>query len=61
MYGLVGEERPKLSTGGMQGDIERDLASARLDYHGALSEFIMEMVEAGGGMICDAIPDAPWT
>ena len=45
----------------MQGDIERDLASARLDYHGALTEFIMEMVEAGGGMICDAIPDATWT
>lgn len=41
----------------MQGDIERDLASARLDYHGALTEFIMDMVEAGGGMICDAIPD----
>jgi hypothetical protein len=45
----------------MQGDIERDLASARLDYHGALTEFIMDMVEAGGGMICDAIPDAART
>lgn len=41
----------------MQGDIERDLASATAGYHGALSGFIMDMVEEGLGAVCSAIPD----
>ena len=48
-------QQPKLP-----GDIERDLASAQIDYNGALSEFIMEMTEEVMGMVCGIIPDESW-
>jgi len=41
----------------MQGDIERDLASATAGYHSALSSFISDMVEEGLGVVCSVIPD----
>lgn len=41
----------------MQGDIERDLASAQLDYHSALTEFIMDLTEETLGAVCGVIPD----
>ncbi|CAE7490946.1 unnamed protein product [Symbiodinium pilosum] len=41
----------------MQGDIERDLAAAQLDYHGALTDFIMDLTEETMGAVCGVIPD----
>eukprot|EP00933_Yihiella_yeosuensis_P040876 TRINITY_DN3528_c0_g1_i11.p1 TRINITY_DN3528_c0_g1~~TRINITY_DN3528_c0_g1_i11.p1 ORF type:complete len:1502 (-),score=330.55 TRINITY_DN3528_c0_g1_i11:334-4839(-) len=41
----------------MQGDINRDLASATLDYHGAIGEFSHEIFSESLGLICKAIPD----
>ncbi|OLP80195.1 hypothetical protein AK812_SmicGene39424 [Symbiodinium microadriaticum] len=40
------------------GDIERDLASAQLDYHSALADFVMDLTEETLGAVCGAIPDA---
>ena len=48
------------ATAKLPGDIERDLASAQIDYNGALSEFIMEMTEEVMGMVCGIIPDESW-
>ncbi|CAE7472430.1 unnamed protein product, partial [Symbiodinium sp. CCMP2456] len=41
----------------MQGDIDRDLASAKLDYHSALTDFVMDLTEETMGAVCTVIPD----